>query len=149
MGDEDDRPLEADEGLLEGCAGPLLRYRREVGAEGVRVFADVKKKHAAHAVTADLTLEAIARGTAFCGADALVVTGAETGATTDPAHVRAARAAGLPVVVGSGVTPQDARALGAEAQALIVGSWLKAGGDGRAPVDVERVRALRRALDGA
>lgn len=138
----------ADEGWLDACAGELLRVRRALGAD-VEVWADVQKKHAAHAVTADLTLEALARGTAFCGADALVVTGAETGAATDPGHVRAARAAGLPVVVGSGVTPHDARALGAEAQAIIVGSWLKAGGDWRAQVDVERVRALRRALDGA
>ncbi|HJT88813.1 MAG TPA: BtpA/SgcQ family protein, partial [Bryobacteraceae bacterium] len=30
----------ADEGLIEASAGPLLRYRRAIGAEGVRVFAD-------------------------------------------------------------------------------------------------------------
>lgn len=44
----------ADEGLIEASAGALLRYRRAIGAEGIRVFADVKKKHSAHAITADV-----------------------------------------------------------------------------------------------
>lgn len=137
----------ADEGWMDACAGPLLRARAALRAE-VAVWADVQKKHAAHAVTADLGLAELARGAAFCGADALVVTGTSTGARTDPADVCAAREAGLPVVVGSGVTPEDAPTLAALADALIVGSWLKRGGDWRAPVDVERVRRLRSALGG-
>jgi len=44
----------ADEGVIESSAGDLLRYRRAIGAEGVRVFADVKKKHSAHALTAPI-----------------------------------------------------------------------------------------------
>ncbi|MEQ1503001.1 MAG: BtpA/SgcQ family protein [Myxococcota bacterium] len=140
----------ADEGWLDACAGPLLRDRATLGAggvpAGVAIWADIRKKHAAHAATADLSLADVARGTAFCGADLLVVTGTATGAPTDPAHVLAAREAGLPVAVGSGVTPDDAGALAAVAQALIVGSWLKIGGDWRAGVDVDRVRAVRRAI---
>ena len=135
----------ADEGWLEACAGELLRARRALAAP-VQVWADVQKKHAAHAVTADLSLAELARGHAFCGADALVVTGAATGEPTSHLDVEAARAAGLPVAVGSGVTPQDAAALAAVADALIVGTWLKEEGDWRRPVDRERVRALRAAL---
>jgi uncharacterized protein len=44
----------ADEGLIESTAGELLRYRRAIGADPVRVFADIKKKHSAHAITADV-----------------------------------------------------------------------------------------------
>lgn len=135
----------ADEGWIDACAGPLLRARRTLGAE-IAVWADVQKKHAAHAVTADLELADLAHGAAFCGADALVITGASTGRPTALADVRAARTAGLPVAVGSGVTPADAPALAAEAAALIVGSWLKVDGDWRNPVDVERVKRLRAAL---
>jgi membrane complex biogenesis BtpA family protein len=135
----------ADEGWLDACAGELLRARRALGAP-VEVWADVRKKHAAHAVTADLSLEELARGAAFSGADAVVVTGKRTGVATALEDVRAARSAGLPVVVGSGVTPADAPALAREARALIVGTWLKEGGDVRRPVDRERVRALRRAM---
>src|SRR5262249_51618637 len=35
----------ADEGLIEACAGKLLRYRRAIGADAIRIFADIKKKH--------------------------------------------------------------------------------------------------------
>ncbi len=139
----------ADEGWLDACAGELLRARRALGAERVQVWADVKKKHAAHAVTADLTLEEVARGSAFCGADALVVTGARTGDPCAPDDVAAAGAAGLPVLVGSGVTPEGVGPLVARAQGVIVGTSLKAGGDWRRPVELARVRALRAAIDGA
>ncbi|MCB9685972.1 MAG: BtpA/SgcQ family protein [Alphaproteobacteria bacterium] len=135
----------ADEGWLDACAGPLLRDRAALGAD-VRVWADIRKKHAAHAVTADLDLGAIAKGTAFCGADALIVTGESTGAPTSRADVVAARAAGLPVVVGSGVDERDAGVLGEVADALIVGTSLKVGGDWRAPVDPARVRTLKAAI---
>ncbi|MFH1470086.1 MAG: BtpA/SgcQ family protein [Pseudomonadota bacterium] len=136
----------ADEGWLDACAGPLLRARASLRAV-VAIWADIRKKHAAHAVTADLSLAEVARGTAFCGADALIVTGTATGAATNPADVAEARAAGLPVVVGSGVTERDAPRLAGLAQALIVGSWLKEGGDWRRPVELARVRRLREVLD--
>lgn len=35
----------ADEGLLDACAGDLLRYRKNIGADRVLIFTDIKKKH--------------------------------------------------------------------------------------------------------
>jgi predicted TIM-barrel enzyme len=35
----------ADEGYFDACAGALLRYRRQIGAEDVLIFTDIKKKH--------------------------------------------------------------------------------------------------------
>lgn len=35
----------ADEGLLNAGAGDLLRYRKQIGAEHVQIFTDIKKKH--------------------------------------------------------------------------------------------------------
>jgi len=35
----------ADEGLMNSCAGELLRYRKQIGAEHILVFTDIKKKH--------------------------------------------------------------------------------------------------------
>ena len=35
----------ADEGLMNSCAGELLRYRKHISAENVLVFCDIKKKH--------------------------------------------------------------------------------------------------------
>lgn len=135
----------ADEGWMDACAGELLRARAGLRAD-VAVWADVQKKHAAHAVTADLSLGEVAHGAAFCGADALIVTGSRTGAAAAPAGVEAARAAGLPVLVGSGVTAANARVMAAVADGLIVGTALKQEGDWRAPVDEARVRAVRQAM---
>jgi uncharacterized protein len=137
----------ADEGWLDASAGPLLRARAALGS-GVAIWADVKKKHASHAVTADLSLLEAARGAAFFGADALIVTGVATGRSTALDDVIEMKKAGLPVVVGSGVTPKDALALSDHADALIVGSWIKEDGDWRNPVALHRVVRLRCILDG-
>lgn len=139
----------ADEGLLaEAVAGPLLRYRRAIGAGGVRVMCDIKKKHASHALTADLTIEDAAHAAEFCGADGVIVTGAFTGEPTDPDQVRRVRGStGLPVWVGSGVTPERLGPLLASADALIVGSWIKHGGVWSNGPDPDRCAAIVREAD--
>lgn len=141
----------ADEGLLaEAAAGPLLRYRRAIGAEHVAVLADVQKKHSAHALTADLGLAELAHGAEFCGADALVVTGRHTGHATSVEDLRAVgEAATVPVLVGSGTTPENAALLVPHAAGLIVGSALKAGGDWRGDLDPARCEALVTAVRAA
>ena len=131
----------ADEGLIQASAGELVRARANLGS-AVEIWADVQKKHAAHALTGDLSLAELAQGHAFCGADRLIITGSSTGQPTSSADVQQARSAGLPVMVGSGVTPDCIP----PADGWIVGSWLKRGGDWRNPVDVDRVRRMRVAL---
>ena len=84
----------ADEGLMaEADAGRLLRYRRAMGAERIAVVADIKKKHSAHAITADVDLAETARAAAFFGADGLIVTGTATGEPTKADDVAAVRRA--------------------------------------------------------
>jgi membrane complex biogenesis BtpA family protein len=131
----------ADEGWLDASAGELLRARAALRTD-VQVWADIQKKHASHAVTADLDLGAIAEGTVFSGADALVVTGVATGQPTSIDDVITAKGSGRPVLVGSGVTPQNAGALARVADGLIVGSWLKKDSQWRERVSLRRVRRL-------
>jgi hypothetical protein len=136
----------ADEGLIEACAGPLLRYRRQLGAERVKIVCDIKKKHSSHAITSDLSLVDTAKAAEFFLADGLVVTGLETGSTTDPQEAgEAARATSLPIWIGSGLTPGNIPDY-KDAHGLIVGSWMKVDGDWRQPVDPARARALVEAL---
>lgn len=135
----------ADEGWLDASAGSLLRARRNLNAE-VSIWADIKKKHAAHAVTADLSLEDIARGSVFCGADALIVTGRSTGDLTAFEDMEAAASADRPVLVGSGVTALQAPQLRRRASGVIVGTALKEDSDWTKPVSVARVRAIKEAL---
>ena len=69
----------ADEGIIESSAASLLRYRRAIGADHIRVFADVKKKHSAHALTADVSLAETAKAAEFFLVDGVIVSGIATG----------------------------------------------------------------------
>jgi membrane complex biogenesis BtpA family protein len=135
----------ADEGLMpDAAAGPLLRYRRQIGAEKVAVFADIKKKHASHAITADMSLAEAAQAAEFFGAEGVIVTGTATAKPTDPAHVSEVRGASkLPVLVGSGVTPKQVKPLfQAGADGLIIGSAIKQDGLWSNPIDPARCKAI-------
>jgi membrane complex biogenesis BtpA family protein len=132
----------ADEGLIESDAGGLLRYRRAIGAERVKVFVDVKKKHASHAITADVPLVETARAAEFFLADGVVVTGDATGRAADPAEVAAVvGATTLPVFVGSGLAPANLPEFAA-AHGFIVGSSVKRGGLWSNPLEREAVQAI-------
>jgi uncharacterized protein len=132
----------ADEGWIDACAGDLMRYRRAIGAERVRIFADVKKKHASHAATADVGLIETARAAQFFLADGVIVTGGETGLPADHDEVAAVSAAvTIPTLVGSGVTPENAARFAA-ADALIVGSSIKHEGVWSHAIDPARARAM-------
>lgn len=137
----------ADKGWAEASAGQVVRYRKLLAVEGLLVLADAKKKHAAHAVTADLPLPVVAANLELQQADAVVVTGLSTGMAPDPADLAAVRGAtGLPLVIGSGVTAEALPRFGSHWDALIVGTSLKEEGDWRRPVDPERVGRLVRAV---
>jgi membrane complex biogenesis BtpA family protein len=138
----------ADEGLLPTAeAGQLLRYRRAIGAEHIKVFADVKKKHASHAITADVDIGDAAQAAEFFGADGIIVTGAATGRPVDAEELAMARGATeLPLLVGSGVTPDNAGDLLQYADGLIVGSWCKRAGVWSNAPDAARCRRLAQAV---
>ncbi len=134
----------ADEGVMEEAdAAALLRYRRQIGAEHIAVFADIKKKHSSHAITADVSLAETAEAAAFFGADGVIVTGTATGSPASAKDVeRAAGAVEIPVAVGSGVTPENLAALWPHADAFIVGSYIKKDGRWWEELDGERVERL-------
>jgi len=138
----------ADEGWLQSDAGTLLRLRRALGAEQVAILADIKKKHSAHAVTADVSLAETADAARFFLADGVIVTGTSTGKAASPRDtVEAASGAGpLPVWVGSGTTPDNMREHPRVA-GFIVGSYIKQGGHWDAPLDLDRCRALAAAFN--
>src|SRR6266851_6353274 len=130
----------ANEGLIEGRAGALTRYRRGIGADNVTVWADVQVKLGSHSVTADRSLAEQARDAAWFDADALIVTGsrlADSPARRDLAVVR--ESTGLPVVVGSGVRAANLAVLLEASAAVIIGSSLKEGGVWHGSMDKDAV----------
>lgn len=109
--------------------------------------------HVKHAVPlGGGSLEDAARDTLERGlADALIVSGSRTGAPPDARELERVRAAvgrSAVLLVGSGLDAANARALAAHADGAIVGTALKRDGRVEAPVDPQRVRAVRAALDG-
>jgi membrane complex biogenesis BtpA family protein len=132
----------ADQGLVQADAYHTLRERRLLGAD-VKIFADVGGKHATPLAPVDL--EQHARDLRHRGlADGLVVSGPATGAATPVADIKRVRGAvpDVPILVGSGATPDTAAELLSIADGLIVGTALKRDGDVAGPVDPERVRRL-------
>ncbi|HZO89058.1 MAG TPA: BtpA/SgcQ family protein [Chthonomonadaceae bacterium] len=136
-----------DQGIIEGAAREVVLYRRQLRAD-VAIWADVFVKHAAQ--LGAFTLEDAAKDAVLRGlADALIVSGAATGSATEVEDVRRVKAAvpAVPVLVGSGFRAETAPTLLAHADGAIVGTSLKRNGQVAEPVDVERVRALRAAMD--
>jgi hypothetical protein len=138
-----------DQGLIEGQAFHTLRQRRALCPD-VKIFADVHVKHAVP--LGNLAIEIAARDTAERGmADALIVSGTGTGVAADLADVERVRNAcpDTPLLLGSGVTVANVAHYLRLADAVIVGSSLKRGGEVGQPVDPRRVAALKHAMRAA
>jgi uncharacterized protein len=133
----------ADEGFIQSSAAELLRFRKSIGAERVGVWADVKKKHSSHAITADLSLGETAAAVEFMRGDAVIVTGTATGEPPRASALAEAKSrCRLPVLVGSGVTDANVAEFYGEADAFIVGSYFKRDGLWSNPLERERVERL-------
>jgi len=133
----------ADEGLIDGSAGQILRYRRQIGADDILVLTDIKKKHSSHAITADVNIVETAHAAEFFLSDGVIVTGAATGTEASLEELQQVKeAVTIPVLVGSGVTLDNVDRYLAVANALIVGSYYKLGGHWSQGVDFERVKTF-------
>ncbi len=141
----------SDQGLLQGAAHQTMRLRAALRSN-VLVFADVAVKHAAPLRDRGLavhTRDLTERGLA----DGIIVSGAYTGAPTPLQELDLVRQnTRLPVLIGSGVTPENLPQIAPKVDGLIVGSYFKQGGNAEEVVDETRVKrlvqALRRTLAG-
>jgi len=131
----------ADQGIIEGRAAETLRMRAALAPE-VLIFADHMVKHAAPLTIVDEAQAA--KDLRHRGlADAIIVSGAETGA--EPDRIRFARVrealSDAPILIGSGLTESNAGTF-ADADGAIVGTSIKIDGRVDAPVDPDRVKRL-------
>lgn len=140
-----------DQGLIQGIAHELLRDRKSLRADSIRILADVDVKHSVPVTPLPIeeeTRDLIERARA----DAVIVSGTATGRPTDTQAVtRVSQAAGAtPVFVGSGVTADSVcELIRAGATGLIVGSSLKRDGILSNPVDADQCRRLMDAVRAA
>lgn len=131
--------MATDQGLIEGEAHQLLRYRRELGAD-VKIFADVLVKHAHPLSSPHLTVavkDTIERGLA----DGVILSGWATGSPPNLQDLQLAitAAAGTPIFVGSGANWENIGTLMSAANGVIVSSSLKRHGQISQPIDPIRV----------
>jgi membrane complex biogenesis BtpA family protein len=137
----------ADEGVIQSSAAELLRFRKRIGAERIKVWADVKKKHSSHAITADVSLGETCAAVEFMRGDAVIVSGSATGAPPRAEDVTEARShCHIPVLLGSGVSPENVAEFYDAADGFIVGSYFKERGLWSNTVEPARVRRMSEAV---
>ncbi|MGI4953039.1 MAG: BtpA/SgcQ family protein [Janthinobacterium lividum] len=140
----------ANEGFVEGPAALATRYRSMLHGRGIRIFADVHVKHGAHAVTADRSIPELARDVEFFDADVAIATGQRTGDAASMDELETiASGTSLPLMVGSGVNPDNVADIFRVADGVIVASYLKQDGVWWNPVDPDRLRRFMQAADRA
>lgn len=131
----------ANEGFIEGAAAKALRYRSQLRAEHIKVFADSHVKHGSHAIVADRSIQELTRDVDFFEADAVIATGQRTGDSATLSEIDEIRGATeLPLLVGSGVTPDNVGQILSRTQGVIVASALKVDGVWWNEVELARVK---------
>jgi membrane complex biogenesis BtpA family protein len=141
--------FDTDMGLLAPDFGELAGYRHAIGGDDIAIFTNVTPEFS-RSVSGRSVAER-ARGAAFLGADALLISGPQAGAPVDQAELAEAKASAgdVPVLANTGVTAQNAAEILAVADGVIVGTHLKIDGSTWNAVDPHRARQLVRVVRAA
>ncbi len=136
-------PRVAPEGILEPVAREVAEKARSLAWRGA-VLADVDVKHSLPLGEGYDPGIAAREALGRCGADAVVVSGSRTGEAPEPGYVAVIRSAvpSAPLILGSGVTPENIRLYWRLVNGFIIGTYFKEGGVTRNPVDPARVKRL-------
>src|SRR6187401_3347850 len=127
-------------GIINGSAGKILRRRKELNAEHIKVFADVKKKHGSHSLTIDLDIKDEIMQAEFFFADGVIVTSQFTGLNPDKNDlIKAKIATKLPVLIGSGMNADNITDYLPLADGFIVGSYFRTDGKFLEKLEPERL----------
>jgi membrane complex biogenesis BtpA family protein len=140
---------ESDLGVMQPDFGAIKAGQSRIGAEAVKIFANVTPEFASP--LGRRTNAERARSAAFLGVDALLITGPITGLPTDLDELRAVKAAvpHTPVLASTGVTVDTVARTLAVADGVIVGTHLKRDGVTWNPVEEARATAFMAAATRA
>ena len=140
------------EGLIEGRPGEVARLRAALAPDSL-IFADALVKHAyplAPRSLADDVLDVAERG----AADAVIVTGPRTGKPPSADDLEVVRASlreaaiEMPVLVGSGASPANARDFLRLSDGLIVGSYIRKSGKAGKPIEPHKALEIGKIKQG-
>ena len=137
----------ADQGIIQGKAYETLRLRKNLNSD-VKIFADVDVKHSTRLGNYDIKHQAadmIERGLA----DAIIITGARTGAAVDFRELQNLRKEfpNAKIIIGSGANAANAGKLLKYADGIIVGTSIKVDGVTSNAVDSKRLKEFVKAAN--
>jgi membrane complex biogenesis BtpA family protein len=141
-----------DFGLWVRTAGDAWRYRRQVGAEQVRLLYNINAEFAAP--IAPRPIGEVARSVVFSSSpDAVCVSGGITGQSVETSTIgqvfEAIGETGVPILINTGFKASNAAELLRYADGAVVGSSLKVDGVTWNQVDETRVHDLMKAVGEA
>lgn len=130
----------ADEGLMDAQAGQLLRYRKQVVADHIAIFTDIKKKHSSHAITQDIGLLNTAKAAQFFLSDGVIITGGHTSEAPCVEELKTLKdRLNIPIILGSGITKENIADYLPLCDAMIIGSYFKEDGYWENDLSYDRV----------
>jgi uncharacterized protein len=135
---------ESDMGLWAPDAAEIYRYRRQIDAENVRIFANITPEFASPLGNRSVAQRAKSAVVSSL-VDAILIAGPMAGAAPDRAWIKEAKDAvgdDVPVLLNTGARHSNIQEFLSVADGVIVGSSLKVDGQTWNPVDPDRVRML-------
>ena len=137
---------ESDLGMIEPAIGEIAGYRTAIDADDVLLFDNIQPEFAS--AIGRRTVEQRARGAAFMGVDAILVSGPAAGVPFEMGDLRAAKqgAGDTPVFANTGVRAERVAEIFEVADGAIVGTSLKVDGVTWNAVDPDRARRLMDAV---
>jgi len=140
---------ESDMGVWAPDAAALYRYRRQIDAENVRIFANITPEFASPLGSRSVAQRAKSAVVSSL-VDAILIAGPMAGAEPDYATVLEAKEAvgdEVPVLLNTGARPDNVAQYLEVADGVIVGSCLKKDGYTWNPVELARVKAFMDAVN--
>jgi uncharacterized protein len=140
---------ESDLGMIAPSIGDLAGYQHAIGAGDVALFDNISPEFAS--AIGSRRIADRARGAAFLGADAILISGPAAGVPFAMSDLVAAKEAvpGTPVIANTGVRAESIAGIFDVADAVIVGTSLKVGGITWNQVDPARAARLMDAARSA
>ena len=140
---------ESDLGMIEPRIGEIAGYRTAIGADDVALFDNIAPEFAS--AIGGRSVADRARGAAFLGLDAILISGPAAGTQFAMSDLIAAKQAapGIPVIANTGVRAERLAEILSVADGVIVGTSLKVDGVTWNPVDPDRAARLMDAARAA
>ncbi|MEA2505862.1 MAG: uncharacterized protein QOH48_480 [Actinomycetota bacterium] len=134
--------FESDMGLLAPDFGSLAAYRRDIGADDIALFCNITPEFSKS--VSGRSVADRARGAAYMGVDALLISGPAAGVGPETSDLEEAKAAAptVPVIANTGVTHESVGSILELVDGVIVGTALKVDGNTWNAVDPDRAAKM-------